>query len=371
MIQKLVSEKPYLQFNVAFVPLLNPDGADLCKNGVKNLKKPQKKRLLTINKCENFAFFKANAHGFDINNNFDANWKNKFGKKQKPCSQGFYGKRSFSEPETIAIKSLTEKLKPFLTISYHLKGKEIYYDFFQWGKRRERDRKIAEIFAKSTGYKIVSTESVSSGGYKDWCVKKLRIAAITIELGDDKFSHPYPESEIDSIFEKNEGIFDCLTQALLVYNEFEEKFVEEKFMKKALALAEKAYENDEVPIGAVIVKDGKVLSFAFNKREKSNDATAHAEILAIQKACKKLGDFRLADCDIYVTLEPCTMCMGAILNARIKNLYFGAYANKENVLSCGEINERAGLNHKTTIVGGVLKDACERLVKDYFADKRK
>ena len=147
--------------------------------------------------------------------------------------------------------------------------------------------------------------------------------------------------------------------------------MEQKFMKKALALAAQAFEADEVPIGAVIVKDGKVLASAFNKREKSHDATAHAEILAIQKACKKVGDFRLADCDIYVSLEPCTMCMGAILNARIKNLYFGAYASKQNVLSSAEINERAGLNHKTNIVGGVMQKEAEELVKKYFALKRK
>lgn len=142
-------------------------------------------------------------------------------------------------------------------------------------------------------------------------------------------------------------------------------------MKKALALAKKAYLNDEVPIGAVIEKDGKVLASASNKREHGADATAHAEILAISKACKKIKDFRLDGCSIYVTLEPCTMCMGAILNARIKNLYFGAYANKQNVLSCAEINQRAGLNHKTNIVGGIMQQECEKLVKQYFQEKRK
>ena len=147
--------------------------------------------------------------------------------------------------------------------------------------------------------------------------------------------------------------------------------METKFMKKALRLAEQAFETDEVPIGAVITKDGKVLSQAYNKREKSHDATAHAEILAIKKACKKVGDFRLLDCDIYVSLEPCAMCMGAILNSRIKNLYFGAYASKQNVLSCAEINERAGLNHKTNIVGGIMQNEAEELVKKYFAEKRK
>lgn len=142
-------------------------------------------------------------------------------------------------------------------------------------------------------------------------------------------------------------------------------------MKKALALAKKAYLNDEVPIGAVIEKDGKVLASASNKREHGADATAHAEILAISKACKKIKDFRLDGCSIYVTLEPCTMCMGAILNSRIKNLYFGAYANKQNVLSCEEINQRAGLNHKTNIVGGIMQQECEKLVKQYFQEKRK
>ena len=143
------------------------------------------------------------------------------------------------------------------------------------------------------------------------------------------------------------------------------------FMEQALCQAQKAYKKDEVPIGAVVVKDGKIIAKAYNKREKSGDATAHAEILAIKKACKKVHDFRLNGCDIYVTLEPCTMCMGAILNARIDNLFFGAYANKENTLSCEEINNRAGLNHKTKIVGGVMLKECETLIKTYFKNKRK
>ena len=144
-----------------------------------------------------------------------------------------------------------------------------------------------------------------------------------------------------------------------------------KNMEIAIALAQKAYKKDEVPIGAVVVRQGKIIAKAFNKREHSNDATAHAEILAIKKACKKMRDFRLIGCDMYVTLEPCAMCMGAILNSRIENLYFGAYANKENALSSAEINERAGLNHKTNIVGGVMQAQCEQLIKNYFSSKRK
>lgn len=147
-----------------------------------------------------------------------------------------------------------------------------------------------------------------------------------------------------------------------------------QYMDLALDQAKKAYKKDEVPIGAVIVKNGKVLASAYNKRLHGRDATAHAEILAIKKACKRVKDFRLVGCDMYVTLEPCFMCMGAILNARIDNLYFGAYADSvgtKNLLATAEINERAGLNHKVNIVGGVKESECKALLKDYFKQKRK
>lgn len=144
----------------------------------------------------------------------------------------------------------------------------------------------------------------------------------------------------------------------------------EKFMKKALLLAKRAYSLDEVPVGAVIVKNGEIIASAYNKREKTNDATAHAEILAIKKACKKLNDFRLLGCDIYVTLEPCVMCMGAILNARIENLYFGAFISNGSI-SAKEITDKSVLNHKTNIFGGNLEKECSALVSDYFKSKRK
>lgn len=145
---------------------------------------------------------------------------------------------------------------------------------------------------------------------------------------------------------------------------------DEKFMKKALELSKKAFLLDEVPVGAVIVKDNEIIASAYNKRESSNDATAHAEIIAIKKACKKIGDFRLIDADIYVTLEPCVMCMGAILNARISNLYFGAYISNGSISSF-EICEKSVLNHKTNIEGGFLKDECSKIISDYFKTKRK
>ena len=145
---------------------------------------------------------------------------------------------------------------------------------------------------------------------------------------------------------------------------------EEKFMKKALALAKKAYAQDEVPVGAVLVKDGRVIASAYNKRETSQDATAHAEILAIKKACKKLNDFRLLGTELYVSLEPCVMCTGAILNARIERVYFGASITNGSI-SAEELVSRAELNHKTEIIGGFMKDECSVLVSNYFKGKRK
>ncbi len=145
----------------------------------------------------------------------------------------------------------------------------------------------------------------------------------------------------------------------------------EKYMKVALLEAKKAYAEDEVPIGAIIVVGGKIIAKAHNKREKTHDATAHAEILAIKKACKKLEDFRLQDAVMYVTLEPCTMCMGAILNARVGTLVFGGSQNKENILTAREINERAELNHKCEIISGVMASECSLLVSEYFQSKRK
>ena len=144
----------------------------------------------------------------------------------------------------------------------------------------------------------------------------------------------------------------------------------EKFMKIALEEAYKAKRKDEVPVGAVIVKDGKVIAQAHNKREHMKDASAHAEILAIKKACKKVKDFRLTGCDIYVTLEPCMMCLGAILNARLDSLYFGAYNNKSEVLSSEKLASSAGLNHNIKILGGILEKDCSNLVTSYFKDKR-
>lgn len=147
--------------------------------------------------------------------------------------------------------------------------------------------------------------------------------------------------------------------------------MELKFMKSAIKEAQKAKKNDEVPIGAVITLNGKIIAKAFNNTEKTQLATAHAEILAINKASKKLKSWRLDECEMYVTLEPCPMCAGAIVNARIKKLYFGAYELKSGgAQSKFNILSESGLNHKTEFEGGIMLDECSSMLKDYFKAKR-
>ena len=143
------------------------------------------------------------------------------------------------------------------------------------------------------------------------------------------------------------------------------------FMKEALKEAKKAYEKLEVPVGCVIVKDGKVIARAHNLKETQADTTKHAEMLAIQKASKKLKAWRLLDCDMYVTLEPCSMCAGAIINSRIRNLYIGALDEKTGAAgSVLNLFEDFTFNHKVTVETGVIKEDCEKILKDFFKELR-
>ena len=144
-----------------------------------------------------------------------------------------------------------------------------------------------------------------------------------------------------------------------------------KFMALAIKEAQKAAIYDEVPIGAVIVLDGKVIAKAHNLMEKRQVATAHAEILAIEKACKKLNSWRLDGAEIYITVEPCAMCAGAIANARIKKVHFGAYESKSGcAVSKFNVLEDSGLNHKVEFEGGIEQEICANIIKNYFKAKR-
>ncbi len=217
---KKLKSLPKQDFNISFVPLANPDGADFVNNGISKYSFPIQQKLITINGGRDFSLFKANANGVDLNNNFDANWKNHFSKIFKPSSQGYYGTHPESEPETQAIVRWTRKLNPFLAMSFHLKGEEIYFDFFQSPREFLRDKKIAKVFAKSSGYKIKSTQKTSSGGYKDWCVSHLKIPALTIELGSNKFSHPFPKSQLENICETHKNFFKNIEKSLKIYEKY-------------------------------------------------------------------------------------------------------------------------------------------------------
>ena len=147
--------------------------------------------------------------------------------------------------------------------------------------------------------------------------------------------------------------------------------MDNKFMLRAIELAKLATETDDVPVGCVIVKNGEIIAEASNMKEKENDATKHAEMVAISNATKVLNNWWLEDCEVYVTLEPCPMCAGAMINARIKALYFGAYDPKT-----GAAGSRVNLlkedlfNHNIIVKGGIMQNECSSLLSEFFKKKR-
>lgn len=147
--------------------------------------------------------------------------------------------------------------------------------------------------------------------------------------------------------------------------------MQEQFMKEALKEAKKAYNKLEIPVGAIIVKDGKIIARTHNIKEEKQDTTKHAEIIAIQKASKKLETWRLNDCEMYVTLEPCAMCAGAIIQARLKKLYIGTMDPKTG--ACGSVLNLLKdfkFNHNVELETGILKDDCEQILKNFFKELR-
>lgn len=151
-----------------------------------------------------------------------------------------------------------------------------------------------------------------------------------------------------------------------------ESKAEEKFMKIALKQARKAYDIGEVPIGCVIVREGKVIARGYNKRTHDSSVLSHAELIAMKKACKKLGDWRLEDCIMYVTLEPCPMCAGAIIQARIPKVVFGCKNPKAGAAgSIINVLQTKGFNHFSEIESGILEAECSEILSDFFAKMRK
>ena len=145
-----------------------------------------------------------------------------------------------------------------------------------------------------------------------------------------------------------------------------------EFMNQAISMAKLAAQRGDVPVGAVLVKDGEIVGKGLNRREAEGDPTAHAEIEAIRQGAQKLGGWHLEDCELYVTLEPCPMCAGAIINSRIKRVIFGAYEPKSGSCSAESVVNMFSLpyNHKPEVYGGICEAECAALMTDFFKDKR-
>ncbi len=146
---------------------------------------------------------------------------------------------------------------------------------------------------------------------------------------------------------------------------------DEIFMREALAEAQKAYELGEVPVGAVVVREGQIIARGHNRREIDSMATAHAELLAMEAACRALGSWRLSDCTLYVTLEPCPMCAGTVVNARMGRVVYGAKDAKAGAMGSVLSINAYPLNHKAQVTAGVLETECAGILSKFFEKKRK
>ncbi|MBE5754524.1 MAG: hypothetical protein E7340_04250 [Clostridiales bacterium] len=179
---------------VYFIPAVNPDGIKIAINTL--------------------PLYKANANGVDLNVNFDAKWGNGAKNTTKKGAENYIGRVPFSESETIALAAFTLLIYPHLTVSFHSKGEEIYYEFNQNLADKERDYSIAKTVQNQNGYAIKATP-LSSGGYKDWCIQNLKIPALTIEVGADNLSHPIGVKHLGAIFNKNKNLLSAVIHRLM------------------------------------------------------------------------------------------------------------------------------------------------------------
>ncbi len=184
-----------LPVGIYFLPMTNPDGATLAQHGAECF--PNADELVRINGgSRDFSMWKANALGADINCNFDARWGRGKGNLRSPAPASYIGSSPESEAETSALARLTRKVRPVMTVSYHALGREIYYEFGQKGAALARDAAIARAAGKFLGYRVVSGDLGSAGGYKDWCVEKFGITALTVEIISDRHAHPLSEKDL-------------------------------------------------------------------------------------------------------------------------------------------------------------------------------
>ncbi len=186
------------------LPLVNPDGALLSQTGIDSVKRERDKNyLLALNGgSTDFSLWKANARGVDLNVNFPALWGKGTKNTRQAGAENYIGEKPFSEPETQALKKFTRKICPDYTVSYHTKGEEIYWYFYQSMRTCPRDKRLALALSLSTGYPLAHAKG-SAGGYKDWCVRSLGIPSFTIEAGADTFEHPLGDDALKDIIEKN------------------------------------------------------------------------------------------------------------------------------------------------------------------------
>lgn len=191
--ERAFANRGRLNKTFCFVPCVNPDGMEIA-NG--NISPPEFY-------SGDVRLYKANAEGVDLNVNFDAGWGAGKSNVFYPAGENYVGAYPFSEPETASLRDFTLKLNPAATVSYHAKGREIYYDFNLLPDLKKRARSIAEFMGARLGYKVVHGSGGSTGGYKDWCEEKLRIPAFTVEIGDDRLKHPVCEKDLTEDYTRN------------------------------------------------------------------------------------------------------------------------------------------------------------------------
>lgn len=198
---------------VYIIPVVNIDGVALCLDGV-DTAGYAKENLIKLNgESIDFSLWKANARGVDLNVNFHARWGTGKHNVLHAGSQNYIGSIPNSEPETRALIDFTKRIMPDVTLSFHCKGEVIYYDFHQELCAKRRDKRVAKVVSKSTGYKIIPSGK-SAGGYKDWCIENLKIPSLTIEVGNDGLLHPIGREHLPKIWQKTHRIYDDLFKYL-------------------------------------------------------------------------------------------------------------------------------------------------------------
>lgn len=203
---------------IYFVPMVNPDGVRLCQEGLDSVNdKRRKSNLLAINGTQDFSLWKANADGVDLNVNFPAKWGEGASNVFAPAAENFVGTAPLCARESLALSNFTSKLKPCVTLSYHLKGEEVYWEFGQTSHRLYRDKRFAEAISRYTGYKV-RTPQGSVGGYKDWCIETFKIPSFTLEVGNDQFQHPFPYDQFWNVYRQNEDLPRKLLNTIVRYN---------------------------------------------------------------------------------------------------------------------------------------------------------